>query len=39
MTLRRSRKTVTDLDNPFEGTWSVDSNAFGDVARNIASPE
>jgi hypothetical protein len=23
---------LTDLDNPFEGTWNVDSRAFGDLA-------
>lgn len=23
---------LTDLDNPFEGTWNVDSTAFGDLA-------
>lgn len=23
---------LTDLDNPFEGTWNVDSGAFGDLA-------
>jgi hypothetical protein len=23
---------LTDLDNPFEGTWNVDSSAFGDLA-------
>jgi hypothetical protein len=23
---------LTDLDNPFEGTWNVDSRAFGEVA-------
>jgi hypothetical protein len=23
---------LTDLDNPFEGTWNVNSQAFSDVA-------
>jgi len=26
---------LTDLDNPFEGTWNVDSRPFGDLATKI----